>query len=267
MNMQNVITLTTDFGWGEYLAAMKGVIFSINPDSRIIDINHTIRPQDILGGAYVLYSTAPYFLKAMHVGVVDPGVGTERAGLIIECENGFLIGPDNGLLIPCARRLGIKQVYKITNQSYFLDPVSETFHGRDIFAPVAAHLSRGLDANEIGDVIDGYVDLKLEYYEEHNTIMEGKIVFVDSFGNLISSIPKKIIEKYLDFGTMMEVEIEGEKDIIKKKVRFLRSYAFGEKEELLSTISSSGFFEIIQNQGSAQKLLKAEGGSKVKIRF
>lgn len=263
--MQKVITLTTDFCWGEYVAAMKGVILSINPDARVIDITHAIRPQNVLEGAYVLYSVAPYFSKAIHVGVVDPGVGTERAGLLIQCENGFLVGPDNGLLIPCARKMDLKQVYKITNKSYFLKPVSDTFHGRDIFAPVSAHLSMDVKAEEIGVAIDEYVDLRLEHHVEHDNTLEGKIIFVDSFGNLITSLSKDIIEKHLEFGDNVQIEIETETGWDKREVRFLRSYAFGEKGELIATISSSGFFEISRNQGDAKKLLNADSGSKIKL--
>ncbi len=265
--MRKVITLTTDFGWGEYVAAMKGVILSITLDARIIDITHTIKPQNVAEGAYILYSTAPYFTDTIHVGVVDPGVGTERAGLIIECDNGFLVGPDNGLLMPCARRLKLKKAYKITNQSYFLDPVSDTFHGRDIFAPVAAHLSKGVDSKEIGTPIDDYVDLRLEYHVEEDNTLKGSIIFVDSFGNLITSLTKAIIEKHLSFGDTVAIEIQSKAETIKKEMRFLRSYAFGEKRELLATISSSGFLEISCNIGSAQEILGADSGSAVKLRF
>ncbi|MEE9150712.1 MAG: SAM-dependent chlorinase/fluorinase [Thermoplasmata archaeon] len=265
--MHKVITLTTDFGWNEYVAAMKGVIISINPDARIIDVSHTIKPQKVLEGAYVMYFLAPYFSNAIHVGVVDPGVGTERAGLIIECEVGFLVGPDNGLLIPCARRVGLKKIYRITNQRYFLDTVSDTFHGRDIYAPVAAHLSKGVDAKEIGEVIDEFVDLELEYHVEQDKTLEGKIIFVDSFGNLITSLPKSIIEKHLEFDNNVEIEFGSGMERIKKKVRFLKSYAFGEKGELLATISSGGFFEVSQNQDSAQRFLNVDVGSVIKLRF
>jgi len=265
--MQKVITLTTDLGWSEYVAAMKGVILSINPDARIIDITHTVKPQNILEGAYVLYSIVPYYSNAVHVGVVDPGVGTERAGLLIQCEEGFLVGPDNGLLIPCARRMGLKKVFKITNQTYFSDTVSDTFHGRDIFAPIAGHVSRGVDADEIGEVIDEFVDLELEYHVEKDNVLEGKIIFADSFGNLITSLPKEIIEIHLEFGDSVELELGSEVERIKKKVRFLKSYAFGEEGELLATISSSGFFEISQNQGNAQKFFNVDVGSVIKLRF
>ena len=265
--MNKVITLATDFGWGEYVAQMKGVILSINPKAAIIDITHSIKPQNILEGAYIIYSVAPYYSNGIHVGVVDPGVGTERKGLILECKNGFLVGPDNGLLIPCARNLGLKKIYKITERDYFLGPVSNTFHARDIFAPVASHLSLGVLAEEIGELVDEYVNLTLEYSMEKENTLEGKIIFIDSFGNLISSLPKKVIENYLDFGDQVKIELEGMQGKIQKNLRFLKSYGFGEKEELLSTMSSSGFFEISVNQGNAKKLLKVEVGTPIKLRF
>lgn len=265
--MSEVITLTTDFGWGEYVAQMKGVILSINPKAAIIDITHNIKPQNILEGAYILYSVTPYYPNGIHVGVVDPGVGTERAGLIVECKNGFFVGPDNGLLIPGARNLGLKKIYKITKRDYFSDPVSNTFHARDIFAPVASHLSKGVLGKEIGELVDEYVDLTLEYYVENENTLEGKIIFIDSFGNLISSLPKKVIENHLDFGDQVKIELEGGQGRIRRSLRFLRSYGFGEKEELLSTMSSSGFFEISVNQGNAKELLHVEVGIPIKLRF
>ena len=120
-----IITLTTDFGWSEYPAVMKGVIFEINPDANIVDISHSIGSQNIEEGAYVLSTTAHYFKNALHIGVVDPGVGTARKGLIIHCKNGTLIGPDNGLLIPAARKLQIIVVYEITNMEYCLETISD----------------------------------------------------------------------------------------------------------------------------------------------
>ncbi len=265
--MHKVITLTTDFGPGEYVAAMKGVILSINPDARIIDIAHTVKAQNVLEGAYLLYSVAPYFLQSIHVGVVDPGVGTERADLLIQCENGFLVGPDNGLLIPCARKLGLKKVYKIINKSYFLNDVSDTFHGRDVFAPVAAHVSKGVEAKEIGVAMDDYENLNLEYHVEKENMLEGKIIYVDNFGNLITSLTKDIVKRYINFGSSVEVEIETGTAKVKKRVRFLKSYGFGKRGELLATVSSSGFFEVSRNQGSAKELLGADTGSLIRLRF
>ena len=264
--MYDIITLNTDFGWSEYVAALKGVILSINPDARIIDISHDIRPQNVVGGAYVLYCTAPHFSNAVHVGVVDPGVGTERAGLVIACEKGVLIGPDNGLLLPAARALGMRKVYKITSRRYFQKEISNTFHGRDIFAPVAALLSKGADLDDMGTEVYEYDDLSLEYHVESEGYIEGRVIHVDTFGNLITSMTKEVVEKHHDFGDTLSIEFEGKIDLIKKKLRFLPSYGHVQKEELLATISSCNFFEIACNQCSAHKVLKLVYGDIISVK-
>lgn len=263
--MYDIITLTTDFGRSEYVAAMKGVILSINPDARIIDISHDIRAQNVVGGAYVLYSTAPHFTGAVHVCVVDPGVGTERAGLVIVCEKGVLVGPDNGLLLPAARALGLKKVYSITNKKYFLKEISNTFHGRDIFTPVAAHISKGVKPEDMGEEMDEYVDISLKYHVESQGYLEGKIIHVDTFGNLITSITKEVIKKDFDFGDAMDIEFESKNGNINKKLPFLPSYGHAEKGDLMTTISSSGFFEIACNQCSAHNILKFDYGDVIRV--
>lgn len=265
--MQNVITLTTDFGLSEYVAAMKGVILTINPDARIVDISHTISPQGIIEGAYVLYSTASYFPRAVHVGVVDPGVGTERIGLVLECENCYLVGPDNGLLIPCAIKMGLKRAFRISDQKYLLKEVTDTFHGRDIFAPVAAHISKGVSISEIGEEIEEYVELHLKHHVKHDDMLEGNIIFVDRFGNMITSLDKEIISECFDFGSLLKIELVNKDNRIKKEMNFLKSYGFGEKGELITTISSSGFFEIAVNQGSAKDTLGAKQGDLIRIKI
>jgi S-adenosylmethionine hydrolase len=265
--MNNLITLTTDFGLGEYAAAMKGVILKINFDAKIVDIMHMIRAQDVKEGAYVLYSTAPYFPKAIHVGVVDPGVGTERKAIIIECERGILVGPDNGLLIPCAHELGIKSIYEITNKSYMNEPISDTFHGRDIFAPAAAYLSKGVSVEELGETITDFVDLKLENYEVGDDFIKGKFLFLDRFGNLIFSIPKEILLKHLNFGDEIEIKIKNQEKSLTKKIRFLPSYAHEEPKKLLATISSSGFLEIACNKASAIGHIKMAPISEIIVGF
>ncbi len=265
--MQKIITLTTDFGLGEYVAAMKGVIFTINPDAKIVDISHTISPQNVLVGAYVLYTTVPYFPSAIHIGVVDPGVGTERKGLIFECNNCIMVGPDNGLLVPCAKKMGVKKVHKIINKDYFLDSVSDTFHGRDIFAPVASHLSMGVNIEEIGEPIDKYVDLKLKYHVEHDNLLEGKVVYVDRFGNIITSLAREIIMDHFSFGKTLEIELVSKKKRTKKNVKLLKSYSFEKEGELLATISSSGFFEIAANQGNAGELLGIGLDAEIRIKI
>jgi S-adenosylmethionine hydrolase len=254
--MNDLITLTTDFGLGAYAAAMKGVIMNINPHSKIVDITHLVRRQNLIEGAYVLYATAPYFPHCVHVGVVDPGVGTSREGLLIECERGVLVGPDNGLLLPCARKLGLRRIFRLSNPKYFLEPLSNTFHGRDVFAPVAAHLTRGVKPSEMGEEFKDYMDLKLEYHEEINGNLKGRLLFIDRFGNLITSISREIMEKYLKYNDEIKIEFVGRGNSEIKKVRFVRTYGDEEPGELLATISSSGFLEISCNMGSALEIIK-----------
>jgi S-adenosylmethionine hydrolase len=265
--MSNLITLTTDFGLGEYVAAMKGVILKVNSEARIIDISHMIRTHNINEGAYVLYSTASYFPYSIHVGVVDPGVGSKREGIIIECKFGILVGPDNGLLVPCARRLGLKSVYKITNTNYLEDTISDTFHGRDIFAPAAAYLSKGVQPSEIGEEWDGYCDLVLEYVEEKENSLKGKFLYVDRFGNLIFSIPRDVLSTNITFGDEVEIELRhGDMSII-RKMHFRPTYSHEKSGGLLATISSSGFMEIACNKGSAMGKLKMAPISEIIVRF
>jgi S-adenosylmethionine hydrolase len=257
----NLITLTTDFGHGEYVATMKGVILSIANDVRIVDVSHSIQPQDIEEGAYVLYSALPYFREGVHVGVIDPEVGTDRKGVIVDCGEHYLVGPDNGLLMPAARKLGLKKVISIENPEHMLENVSSTFHGRDVFAPVAAHLSLGVDPEDIGSVLDEWVDLDFGVYRARGKELKGSILHMDSFGNLITNIPAEaIMEKYA-FGTKAEVRIAGKR----VSAPFLATYSEVDKRGILLTISSSGFLEVAMNRGSAASELGAKRGSEIQI--
>src|SRR6266581_1756034 len=157
--MGGIITLTTDFGLGEYVGAMKGAILSVDADLTIVDLDHNVRPHDIRHGAYVLYCAVPYYPFAAHVGVVDPGVGTKRRSIVCVCEGAYLVGPDNGLLVPAARRLGLKEVRELTNRKLGRPELSDTFHGRDLFAPAAAHLMSGTKVKDVGPTIRDFVDL------------------------------------------------------------------------------------------------------------
>ncbi|MDI6708995.1 MAG: S-adenosyl-l-methionine hydroxide adenosyltransferase family protein [Candidatus Thermoplasmatota archaeon] len=245
-----MITLTTDIGW-EYAAQMKGVILSINPKVRIVDISHSITPQNILEGAFVLYTAIPRFPKAIHIAIVDPGVGTERRGLIVVCKNSILVGPDNGLLIPCANKLGLKKVCWITNKKYCLKKISNIFHGRDIFAPVAAYLSLGIKPSEIGIQIKDYKKLDFGEPKETREKIEGKIIFIDRFGNLITNIPSEKITKIFKYGDRIQLRINN-KTLTPK---FLRSYGYSKEHEILATISSSDLLEVSYNKGRANDVL------------
>lgn len=256
-----LITLTTDFGSGEYVATMKGVILSIAEDARILDISHTIQPQDIEQGAYVLYSALPYFREGIHVGVVDPEVGTDRKGIIVECDDHYLVGPDNGLLMPAARKLGLKRVIEIENPEYMLECVSSTFHGRDVFAPVAGHISLGVDPEEIGKVLDEWVDMDFGIYRARGKELKGRVLHMDSFGNLITNIPAEIVLEKYTFGQKTEMRIAGKR----VTVPFLATYSQLDDRGVLLTLSSSGFLEVAANRGSAAADLGAKRGSEIQI--
>lgn len=257
----DIVTLTTDFGPGEYVGAMKGVILSIAPDATVVDIDHHVRPHDIVHGAYVLYAAVPHFPFAVHVGVVDPGVGTTRRAIVVVCEGAFLVGPDNGLLIPAARRLGLKEVRAITNRTLGREEVSDTFHGRDLFAPVAAHLLTGTKVREVGPAIRDFVDLDFGTPRRRKEGLEGRVITHDRFGNLITNLPRPLVEKSWSFGDRLSVSVTG----YEVRVPFVRTYGEAPPGEFLATISSSGFLEIARREGSAAEHLGVTPGATVVV--
>lgn len=261
-----IITFLTDFGTKSgYPAQMKGVVSSIASDVRSVDITHDITPQDIREGAFVLLTTVPYFpVGTVNVAVVDPGVGTERSGLIITTRSQILIGPDNGLLIPVARHLGDFIVYKITNSKYMLDSVSNTFHGRDIFTPVAAHIINGVPFEEIGNITNEFVNLDFGRGEITNKSALGKIIYIDRFGNIITNIDGIRLRAALDYDKKIMAFIGNNKQ---KEIMFVKSYNFVKKGQILATIGSSNFLEFGVNQGNAAKKLKVKPDDGVKILF
>jgi S-adenosylmethionine hydrolase len=260
-----VITLTTDFGHSEYVAQMKGVIHGIAPQARIVDVSHDITPQNIIEGAFVLMTTLPYFKEAIHVAVIDPGVGSSRRAVLIECQRGLLIGPDNGLLLPVARKLGIRACHHILNKDLMLPKVSSTFHGRDIFAPVAAHVCTGIEPKEVGMPIKegSLVGLDIELHELSETWAKGMVVRVDRFGNVITNIPEAVIGPRLKKGLEIGIHI-GEKESLAKA---MRTYDDGKKGEMVALFSSSGHLEIGVREGSAKAKLGARPGDRVLVKF
>ena len=191
------ITLTTDFGLQDaYVGAMKGVILGILPGAQIVDITHAIAPQDIRQAAYVLASAIPYFPPGtVHVVVVDPGVGGERRPLAIHTDRAYYIGPDNGVFSQVFAAETVLEIRELTNPAYRLPLVSSTFHGRDIFAPAAAHIAAGVAFPDLGPLIPDPVRLpRLEPQRAANGSIHGHIVHVDHFGNLISDIPAAWLE-------------------------------------------------------------------------
>ena len=241
-----IITLTTDIGW-EYAAEMKGIITSINPEAKIVDVTHDIMPQNIMQGAFVIYSIVPYFKNAIHIGVVDPGVGTKRKSIAIECKNAWFVGPDNGMFYPAIKKLGIKRVYELK-----VKKASPVFHGRDVFAPAAAMLSMGKkpDMKEIHDFI------KINFPDEvrEGNRIEGKILFMDRFGNIITNIRQPVQKNF-------RIRIKG----IEKDIRLLPTYGYAGRGEIIAVISSAGFLEIARREGSAAEYFSVMGSEPVEI--
>jgi len=208
--MAHIVTLTTDFGPGEYVGAMKGVVLSLDPDAVLVDIDHYVRPHDVRHGAYVMYGAVPHFPFAVHVGVVDPGVGTARRGIVAVCEGAFLVGPDNGLLIPAARRLGLKEVRHIANRDLGLPNPSDTFHGRDLFAPLAARLLTGTKVKEVGPAVKDFTDFDFGSAKKVGRGHEGTVITHDRFGNVVTNLPRSLVERAWKVGTGLSVTIHGE---------------------------------------------------------
>ena len=242
-----IVTFTTDFGASECVAVMKGVLLSMDKDFRIVDVRHDIAPGNVAEGAFVLYTTAPHFPFAIHVGVVDPGVGTARRGLAVVCEGAIFVGPDNGLLMPAARRMGIKDVRELANPAYWRHPVHPTFHGRDVFAPVAGHLATGAKVADLGPSIHDPVDLDFGTPEATTDGWRADVIYVDRFGNVVTNIPRADVEARWSYGTTVRLVV-GQKEFA---VPFLRTYGMAGKGALLLTIGSHGFLEVAANGGSA----------------
>jgi S-adenosyl-L-methionine hydrolase (adenosine-forming) len=245
-----IVTLTTDFGLSDhYVGVMKGVIFGICPDAEIVDISHDVRPFEIAQGAFLLAQAYRYFPpKTVHVAVVDPGVGSARRPLLLEAGKQYFVGPDNGVLTMVYSGVP-HNARHITAAKYFLNPASRTFHGRDIFAPVAAHLARGVRSASFGKLVEDH--LKIPFDKPQRTgrrMWSGTILHIDRFGNIVTN-----------FNAAEFVEVEKrpfEVAIGPRKIeRLALNYAEGEAGEIFVIQGSSGYYEVSANQGSAAKLL------------
>jgi S-adenosyl-L-methionine hydrolase (adenosine-forming) len=244
-----LVTLTTDFGTASpYVAAMKGVLLGVDPTVRIIDLTQEIPPQDVRFAAYFLAAALPYFpAPLLHVVVVDPGVGTERAILYVEVGDCRLLVPDNGCwtFLPDGGRTPF--VVRVTERRYWRETVSDTFHGRDIFAPVAGHLCLGVEPTLLGKVVTEWVRLPRSEPKRERNKITGEIVFVDHFGNLITNIPRGMMA---DIPTKRRVVVGGV--AIEDCVRTYGEAAVG---ALVALHSSEGCLEVAVAQGNAAKRL------------
>lgn len=258
--MKPVITLTTDFGTRDYFTGiLRGVILQINPDIQIVDITHDIPPFDIRTGAFVISKAHRDFPRgSIHIVVVDPGVGSERRPLLAVSRSGFFLAPDNGVLSYVYEEDGPCQIYEINEKKFFLPSSGNTFHGRDIFAPVAAWLSTGLEAPSFGPAINDAVKFPVSKPTITQGNIAGNIVFIDHFGNLITNIRGS----HLPSPDLKHLSLKIGEQTLKGGKRY---YQEAVKGEISFTINSSGHIEIFQNQGSASKTLKILLDEKVSL--
>jgi len=260
-SLLKIITLTTDFGVGSpYVAAMKGVILSINPDVRLVDICHSIAPQEVFEAAQVLADTAPFFPSGtIHLAVVDPGVGTSRAIVYAELGSQRYVGPDNGLLGRLAERESPSKIIRVTSERFFRAKVSPTFHGRDIMAPVAAHLSLGLLPEELGPPHESLGKLDWPGAARVANRIEGQVVAVDSFGNLVTNISREMLaEAPTDASVAILCEGHETRGIFS-------TYAEQPAMTLIALVGSNDQMELAIVDDSAAAMLGAGVGAMVEV--
>jgi S-adenosylmethionine hydrolase len=258
-----VITLSTDFGWDDpYVGIMKGVILGINPRAVLVDLTHGLSNRRLPEAAFKLAATADYFPKGtIHLAVVDPGVGSVRRPLAVKTKTHTWVGPDNGIFTQILRAQPEAQVFHLTDTSTFLKPVSATFHGRDIFAPVAAHLSRGRSLSSLGKRIDDPVLLDWPEPLFQKGTLHGRVLYADRFGNLITNLSREVIGRYFS-GSEIKIRVG------QRVIRGLKeNYAQEKPGRLLALFGSSGFLEIAGNLGSAAEILNYSPGKFSTVRL
>ncbi len=263
--MSTIITLTSDYGTKDaFAASMKGVVYKVNPQAQIVDITHEIGPQDVWEAAFTLRAAAQYFPKGtVHLAVVDPGVGSGRRPIIVVTESYYFVGPDNGLFSLIYQEAERIRVHHITATHYFLPNPGPTFHGRDIFAPVAGWLAKGIPSGNFGEEITDYVKLNVPVPKISQSAIEGHVVHVDRFGNIITNISYKHVQSLLPEGAVLntiQVALMG------KEIRGLKHYyAEAAPGELSAIVNSSGNLEIFMFKQNARAALSAKRGEIVRI--
>jgi S-adenosylmethionine hydrolase len=259
-----IITLTTDFGLNDhFVGTMKGVILSIEPEAQIVDICHSVQAFDVLDGALTISQAYSYFpMGTVHLVVVDPGVGTARRPIIVGGEKHLFVAPDNGVLSLVYQREARIQVRHVTMEHYFLQPVSQTFHARDIFAPVAAYLAKGVDAAKFGEEVTDFVRFSAPKPKAVNAAsLRGVVLKVDRFGNLITNItPADAPRLFGDRPAGFKIVV-GNREITEIK----SAYAQGAPGEVFGILGSMGYLEIAANRAAAAQLLGVGKGTDVNI--
>lgn len=263
---ERVVTLLTDFGTSDYfVGAVKGVILNGNPNARIVDVTHEIPPQDVEAAAFTLLAAHSSFPKGtVHLAVVDPGVGSSRRPIVIQVHDQFFVGPDNGIFsYVCETDAGSSaKVFEITNKKFFRQPLSATFHGRDIFAPVAAALAKGIEPEKLGTPITDFIRLpRLKPLTTRDGLIKARIIHIDRFGNCITNITStELTDDLIEAGATLKINGK----TVKSFRRFFAEVGAG-REKLFGIWGSAGFLEIAVVNGSAAKFLKAKRGDAVVV--
>jgi len=263
--MSTIITLTSDFGSKDsFAASMKGVILRINPQAQIVDLSHEINPQDIWEAAFTLKTAYDYFPKGtVHLAVVDPGVGTGRRPIVVVTESYYFVGPDNGLFSLVYQESERVRVHHITASHYFLPNPGRTFHGRDIFAPVAAWLAKGIPSGNFGEEIEDYVKLNVPVPKKAPNVIEGHVIHIDRFGNCITNIEYTDIQSLIPEGENIgPLSITAAGKEVKGLKRFYAEAAPGEPGAI---INSSGYLEIFMFKQNARTSLSLKRGEAVRV--
>ena len=262
-NRKSIITLLTDFGTHDYfVGALKGAILSINPEVQIVDITHDVPPQDIEAAAFNLLACYKDFPSGtVHVVVVDPGVGSARRAIVVQCADQLFVGPDNGLFSWICEREGKYKARHVTNEAFLREHVSTTFHGRDVFAPIAAHLSSGTSPDELGPLVLDMVSLEALGPRVKNNGVEGRIIHIDRFGNCITNLTADHFGGRLGMGASLSVN--------QQRVTGFREFFSQTKprtdEKLFMILGSAGFIEIAAQNASAASLLNVQRGDRVAL--
>ena len=261
---RSIVTLTTDFGSSDhYAGAVKGVILNINPEAEIVDITHEIRAYDVIEGALAIAQVYRYFPpRTVHLVVVDPGVGGTRRPILVSADRYSFVAPDNGVLSLIFAKEENVSVRHITSSHYFLEPVSQTFHGRDIFAPVAGWLSRYVETDKFGDAIEDYVRLQMPQPKRLNDrLIKGMVLRTDRFGSLLTNLtPQDVPELFGENPPAFKIVI-GKAEI----TRLATNFEQGTQGEVFALLGSSGYIEIAANKASAAAALGVGKGAEVGV--
>jgi S-adenosylmethionine hydrolase len=263
-----LITFLTDFGLADdFVGTCHGVMKRIAPDVEVVDVTHGIAPQSVLQGALVLANTVPYLPEGVHLAVVDPGVGSARRALALRVDERVFVGPDNGLLIPAAEKVGgIAAAHEITNRDYALEPVSATFHGRDIFAPAAAHVAKGLDIAELGPAVEpgSLVRLELPKPDISERRIRATCLYIDRFGNMQLNLNHADLERCgLEPGDQVEVEYAGDRYY----AEVARTFADARGGEIILYVDAYENVALAISGGNAAETFQVAAGAELRIRL